>query len=165
MTQCFRNVRPMYGSITCCTTYVVGLVRTLATGVSGISRSEKFSAGGNPNNPYTFGKLMSRRSDLAQLRVSNCFSSAFICSFLKGPYQGVDDIGKNGFTALAKNRKNRAQNPMSIKSGLWNCFMEGKKEASKEKNTISLFKRPNSKKGPRCRTRNFVGFRSIWGLA
>ena len=75
------------------------------TGVSGISRSEKFSAGGNPNNPYTFGKLMSRRSDLAQLRVSNCFSSAFICSFLKGPYQGVDDIGKNGFTALAKNRK------------------------------------------------------------
>jgi hypothetical protein len=33
------------------------------------------------------------------------FSSAVICSFLKGPYQGIPDLGKNSFTTLAKNWK------------------------------------------------------------
>ena len=63
----------------------------------------KFSAGGNPNNPYIFGKLTPRPSDSAMFDGAESFSSAVICSFLKGPYQGVADVGKNCFTALAKN--------------------------------------------------------------
>ena len=74
-------------------------------GVSGITRTSKFSAGGNPNNPYIFGKLTSRRSDLAMFNRAKSFSSAVVCSFLKGPYQGIRGLGKKVFTILAKNRE------------------------------------------------------------
>jgi hypothetical protein len=33
------------------------------------------------------------------------FSSAVVCSFLKGPYQGIRGLGKKVFTILAKNRE------------------------------------------------------------
>ena len=77
----------------------------VGTGVSEIASHGIFSAGGNPNNPYIFGKLTSRRSDLAMFNRAKSFSSAVICSLLKGPYQGVPDLGENSFTTLAKNWK------------------------------------------------------------
>ena len=62
------------------------------------------------------------------------FSSAIICSFLKGPYQGVADVGKKCSTTLAKNWKKCVFFVPTIKNGKQNCFMEEKKEASTQKN-------------------------------
>ena len=82
-----------------------------------------------PNNQHIFGKLTPRPSDSAVFNGAESFSSDVICSFLKGPYQGVADFGKNYFTALAKNWKKCLKIVASIKNGASNCFIEEKKEA------------------------------------